>query len=146
VFLENRLLKSNKLKINGLGIDLKEINIPIFAFATKSDHIVPWQSTYAIKKICPKNTTFVLGASGHVSGIINPVHRNKYCYWTSKDLPKNSADWMEKSKENPGSWWPMWHNWAEKFLGKKTTTNMWQNTPNIEKAPGKYAVSSSPNT
>ncbi len=146
VFLENRLMEPNSLQINGQGIDLKEITTPIFAFATKSDHIVPWQSTYAIKEICPKNTTFVLGASGHVAGIVNPVHRNKYCYWTSKKAAKNPAAWVENSIETKGSWWPEWYTWIKEYSGEKITTNMWNNTPNIEAAPGRYVVSSSPTT
>ena len=144
IFFENRLLKANSFKVNGQGIDLKEIGIPIFAFATKSDHIVPWESSYAIKKMCPKNTTFVLGASGHVAGIINPEHRDKYCYWVSDDSVKNSKAWLEKAKETKGSWWGHWRDWVAMHSGKKVTTDMWKNTPHIEDAPGRYVASSSP--
>ena len=146
VFLENRLMKSNSLKIDGLGVDLKEINTPIFAFATKSDHIVPWQSSYAIKKLCPKNTTFVLGASGHVAGIINPDHRNKYCYWLSNDSAKNSTAWLDHAKEVKGSWWGHWRDWISQYSGEKIVTNMWKRTPKIEEAPGRYVTSSEPHT
>lgn len=146
IFFENRLLKANSIKIDGQGIDLKEISTPIFAFATKSDHIVPWQSSYAIKKLCPKNTTFVLGASGHVAGIINPEHRNKYCYWISDNSAKSQAAWLEKAEEIKGSWWGHWRDWVSQYSGKKITVNIWKRTPKIEGAPGSYVMSSEPNT
>ncbi len=150
IFFENGLMNPNSLQINGQGIDLQAIATPIFAFATRSDHIVPWQSAYAIKQLCPTNTKFVLGASGHVAGIINPIHRQKYCYWTFDDgedttkRPEDPAAWIESASEHAGSWWPEWHRWIANYTGLKITTDMWKNTPNIEAAPGRYVVSSSP--
>lgn len=145
VFLENGLIQPNKLQIKGKSIDLKAITLPIFAFATKSDHIVPWQSAYAIKEICASNTKFVLGASGHVAGIINPIENNKYCYWTGDDTqPSDADDWLKNAKEHSGSWWPEWLNWVTSHAGNKTHTNIWEETDNLGDAPGSYAVSSCP--
>lgn len=144
IFFKNALMHANYFSIKNVKIDLKEITIPIFAFATKSDHIVPWQSAYAIKELCPNNTTFILGASGHVAGIVNPVHQKKYCYWKSDQSISDSTLWMEKAKEVPGSWWTEWYQWIKPHTGKKIKTHMWKNTKNIESAPGRYVLSTSP--
>jgi polyhydroxyalkanoate synthase len=147
IFLENRLMHPNSFHIDGVGIDLKEINIPKFVFATKNDHIVPWQSAFAIKEFCKDNTKFVLGAAGHVAGIINPPKNNKYCYWISskKDSHITNPDqWLEQAKKIDGSWWNEWKKWNIKFSGNLIEQNLWEETPCIEKAPGRYATSSKP--
>lgn len=144
IFFENALMQPNSFCIKGIKIDLKEIKIPIFAFATKSDHIVPWQSAYAIKELCPNNTTFVLGAAGHVAGIVNPVRQKKYCYWKADKMITNPDAWMESAKKTEGSWWPEWYKWVKPRLGKKIKSNMWKRTKNIESAPGRYVLSTSP--
>lgn len=144
IFFENAFMYPNSFSINGVGIDLKTITTPIFAFATLSDHIVPWQSAYAIKEICPNNTTFVLGAAGHVAGIINPEHQAKYCYWKLDEVISNPSLWLEKASETAGSWWPEWYRWVKQYSGEKVKTTLWKNTPNIEPAPGRYVLSTSP--
>ncbi len=144
IFFENALMHKNGFSINGVGIDLKSIATPIFAFATRSDHIVPWQSAYAIKEMCPNNTTFILGAAGHVAGIINPEQRKKYCYWKVDEKVSDSAEWLEKATEVAGSWWPEWYRWMGQYTGKKIKTSMWEDTLNIEPAPGRYVLSTSP--
>lgn len=144
IFFENALMHPNDFHINGVGVDLKAIQTPIFAFATRSDHIVPWASAYAIKEMCPDNTTFVLGAAGHVAGIVNPEHRKKYCYWKCEEPVLDSSAWLENAKEVPGSWWPEWYRWMKPHSGEKIKTTMWESTENIEPAPGRYVLSTSP--
>lgn len=144
IFLKNALMHEGKFKVNNVKVDLKKIKIPIFAFATKSDHIVPWESAYAIKRLCPGNTTFVLGAAGHVAGIINPPNQGKYCYWKSEGTISNPTEWFENAEEVPGSWWPEWYKWVKSYTGKKVKTTMWNHSKNIEPAPGRYVLSTSP--
>lgn len=144
IFFENALMHPNGFHINGVGVDLKTIKTPIFAFGTRTDHIVPWQSAYAIKEICPDNTTFILGSAGHVAGIINPEHRKKYCYWKVDKKVSDSVAWLENATEVSGSWWPEWYRWMGRYNGKKIKTTMWEDTPNIEPAPGRYVLSTSP--
>lgn len=144
IFFENALMHPNAFCINGVGVDLKAIKTPIFAFGTRTDHIVPWQSVYAIKEMCPDNTTFILGSAGHVAGIINPEHKQKYCYWKVDKHVSDSTAWLENATEVPGSWWPEWYRWMGQYNGKKIKATIWEETPTIEPAPGRYVLSTSP--
>jgi len=92
----------------GVCIDLSKAKVPLYLLASREDHIVPWQSAYRSKGLTGKNPRFVLAASGHVAGVINPPARKKRSYWTHDDLSGDAADWLEKAEEKPGSWWPDW--------------------------------------
>jgi polyhydroxyalkanoate synthase len=87
----------------------------------------------------------VLGASGHIAGVINPPSGNKRSYWTSNAFPEDADAWFEQASEQRGSWWPQWSQWLENFKGGKdgNTRQAPAQTgsaeyPAIEPAPGRY--------
>jgi len=41
---------------------------------------------------------FVLAASGHVAGVINPPAKNKRSYWLNDDLDCDATDWLSGAK------------------------------------------------
>lgn len=143
-FIKNILLKKNSYKIDNTAIDIGNFKKPIFAFATKSDHIVPWGSAFAIKEIC-NNTTLVLGDSGHVAGIINPQNSGKYSHWINKNSENYNEimDWLKDAEEIKGSWWATWITWLHEKSGKKISNMDWENCEFIEKAPGSYVLQKS---
>jgi polyhydroxyalkanoate synthase len=60
-----------------------------------------------------KANRFVLGASGHIAGVINSPVKNKRSYWINDKAPARAkpADaeaWMAAPPSMPGSWWPEW--------------------------------------
>jgi len=141
MYLENNLIKPNKLSMDGTFIDLKEINIPCHFIATHKDHIAPWKSVYKATNILTCPCDFTLAGSGHVAGVINPAGSQKYNYWTNKSFPKNPDEWLKNAKETPGSWWPYWGKWLVKHSGKEISVaaqNKIANALSIEKAPGSY--------
>ena len=115
-YLENRLKTPGALTVCGVPVDLGTIDAPVFVYGSKEDHIVPWSAAYASMSLLnPKNqkaNRFVLGASGHIAGVINPASKNKRSYWVNdkggKSRPKNDAAWMDGAVEHKGSWWPEW--------------------------------------
>jgi polyhydroxyalkanoate synthase subunit PhaC len=123
-YLENSLKVPGKLSVAGEAVDLSSIDAPTFIFASREDHIVPWQSAYASTAILnpkkPNANRFILGASGHIAGVINPASKKKRSYWSNdaqrpakaKALPAD--DWLAGSTEHAGSWWPEW----AKFLAE----------------------------
>ncbi|WP_094782174.1 class I poly(R)-hydroxyalkanoic acid synthase [Paraburkholderia ribeironis] len=144
-YLENRLREPGALSTCGEPIDLSKIDVPTFIYGSREDHIVPWQSAYASVPLLSGPLKFVLGASGHIAGVINPPAKNKRSYWTLeadvKTLPDNPDDWLGEATEIAGSWWPEWTTWLDQYGGKKVKPRAAAGSdefPAIEPAPGRY--------
>jgi polyhydroxyalkanoate synthase len=125
----------------GVPVDLSKARVPLYILASREDHIVPWQSAYLSKGLIGKDPRFVLAASGHVAGVINPPARNKRNYWTHDDLSGEATEWLKKAQEKPGSWWPDWDGWMKRrSSGTIPAPTQPGNAgyPIIEAAPGRY--------
>lgn len=142
-YLENSLVQPGKVTVDGTPVDLGKVDMPVYLYGSREDHIVPWRSAYASAKWLPNTQRFVLGASGHIAGVVNPPARQKRSYWTA-DLPKKPGDpqqWFDLAKEHPGSWWPDWSDWLANHSGvKKRATKRMGNARHhpVEAAPGRY--------
>ena len=140
MYQENKLIEVGGIELNGVKIDLAAIKTPIYMLATREDHIAPWASTYALTQHVSGPVKFVLSASGHIAGVVNPPAANKYCYWTNTKKPKTPDAWLASATEEAGSWWTDWQKWVEKFAGKQVPVRQ----PGagklkvIEDAPGAY--------
>lgn len=119
MYQKNMLAKPNGIKIGGVPIDLRTITTPTYILSTREDHIAPWKSTYASTQIYKGDIRFVLAASGHIAGVINPPAKKKYCHWINEKLPSSPDKWLDGAKEVAGSWWPDWNDWQTKFSGEK---------------------------
>jgi polyhydroxyalkanoate synthase len=84
----------------------------------------------------------VLGASGHIAGVINSPAKNKRSYWTNDSGKADSADaWFQQATEHPGSWWPEWAKFLSDHGGKKVKPKAKPGNAKykpIEPAPGRY--------
>ena len=141
MYIENNLRKSGGINLLGVPIDLSLITNPIFMFATKEDHIVPWQSAFDSAKLFSGMTQFCLGASGHVAGVINPPHKNKYSFWVNNALNDRlqAQDWLDIAQEQSGSWWNYWLEWQKSFSGQLLDCAQYEQIDKfIEYAPGSY--------
>lgn len=143
-YLENKLKVPGQLMIAGEKIDLRTINTPAFIYGSREDHIVPWTAAYASVQVLnpdhPELNRFVLGASGHIAGVINPPSKNKRSYWTN-DLAANPDKWLEGATEHKGSWWTEWAAFLSQHAGKKVKAPARLGKkayPPIEPAPGRY--------
>jgi polyhydroxyalkanoate synthase len=142
-YQDNKLAKPDALRMCGVPVDLKRVACPTFVFAAREDHIVPWQGAYLSARCLGGDVRFVLGASGHIAGTMNPPAKGKRNFWVNDQLPAGSAAWMAKAKEMPGSWWTTWTGWLKPRAGKlvaapKKPGN--RRFPAIEKAPGRYVL------
>ncbi|MDQ9170623.1 class I poly(R)-hydroxyalkanoic acid synthase [Oxalobacteraceae bacterium R-40] len=145
LYLENRLKDAGALSIDGEKIDLAKINAPTFVYASREDHIVPWTSAYASAELIntkkPAQNRFVLGASGHIAGVINPPAKRKRSYWINTTKPANAQSWFEQATEHEGSWWPDWMAFLAKYAGAQIKApSKYGNAKykTIEPAPGRY--------
>lgn len=141
MYLENKLREPGGITLLDTPVDLRKIKTPIFMVSAREDHIAPWTSTYALTQMVSGPKKFVLAASGHIAGVVNPPAANKYCYWTSsRTTAKDPDTWLKNATQKDGSWWPEWADW----VGKKSGAKVPARTPGdgklkpIEDAPGSY--------
>ncbi len=143
-YLENKLQIPGGTVQCGVPVDLGTVDLPTFVYASRQDHIVPWKSSYTSTQLLPGDMTFVLGASGHIAGVINPPAKNKRNYWVRPDgaaLDGDSEKWLEGAESIPGSWWPKWSEWLGAQAGALVDAPAEAGNAEfaaIEAAPGSY--------
>ncbi|HMV53467.1 MAG TPA: class I poly(R)-hydroxyalkanoic acid synthase [Rhodocyclaceae bacterium] len=141
MYLQNELRLPGKLEMLGAKVDLGKVDVPAYLLATREDHIVPWKSAYLVRQLLGGESTFVLGASGHIAGAINPASRNKRSFWTGDSAAKNGDEWLETAAEQKGSWWLHWAKWLSRFadgeVPARSQLGNAQYRP-LEAAPGRY--------
>ena len=140
-YLENNLRVPGKLQMCGVPVDLGAIDMPAYVLAAREDHIVPWRTAYATTELLGGPLRFVLAASGHIAGVINPAARNKRNFWTSDALQPAANAWLDGAAAQPGSWWPHWTAWLADFSGPRIAAPIAPGNatyPPLEPAPGRY--------
>jgi len=140
-YLENSLRIPGKLTMCGVPVDLSNVDMPAYLLAAREDHIVPWRTAYGSVALLGGPLQFVLAASGHIAGVINPAARNKRNFWINDRLPPDAEGWLEGAASQPGSWWPHWTGWLAQFGGKQVSAPAAPGKaryPAIEAAPGRY--------
>jgi polyhydroxyalkanoate synthase len=140
-YLDNRLRERGALTMGGERVDLAQVAMPACIVASREDHIVPWRSAYRSTQLLGGEKAFVLGASGHIAGVVNPPAKNRRNFWTNPELSESADEWLAAAKSHPGSWWPHWAAWLARHAGAWRTA---PHTPGdsrhvpIEPAPGRY--------
>jgi polyhydroxyalkanoate synthase len=142
MYLDNRLREPDALSMCGQPIDLKRITMPAYILATREDHIVPWRTAFKSVGLLGGDLTFVLGASGHIAGVINPPAKKRRNFWTN-ELADDPDDWLAGGRTQPGSWWPHWAAWLDDYTGGLRAA---PKAPGSDKhrplspAPGSYVI------
>ena len=143
-YLENNLIKPGKATVCGEKIDLGKIKLPVYIYGSREDHIVPINAAYASTQVLPGKKRFVMGASGHIAGVINPPAANKRMHWIREDgkFPATLDAWLEGATEHKGSWWTDWSGWLSAHAGKQVAApkryGKGTKFKAIEPAPGRY--------
>ena len=137
----NNTLSAGQMSIDNVQLDLKKVTIPIYNLATREDHIAPAKSVLLGSQFFGGPVRFVMSGSGHIAGVINPVSKGKYQYWTGPEASGDDVDaWLSQATEHPGSWWPDWLDWIK----QQSDERVWARQPGggkrepIEDAPGRY--------
>lgn len=118
MYLDNKLVEPGGIEIDGVKINLRDIDVPTYIISTREDHIAPWKPTYKATQLYKGDTRFVLSASGHIAGVVNPPAAEKYCFWTNDKTPADPEQWLAGSVKHDGSWWTDWDKWIKKQNGK----------------------------
>jgi polyhydroxyalkanoate synthase len=140
-YLENNIKEPGKTTQCGVPIDFSKVKVPLYILASREDHIVPWKSAYGSKDLIGIDARFVLAASGHIAGVINPPARNKRSHWLNDQPVSDPDSWLERAEEKSGSWWPDWDSWMKQHSNgtvqaPRERGNLHYRT--IEPAPGRY--------
>jgi polyhydroxyalkanoate synthase len=140
MYLHNCLRVPGKLTMCGVPVDLGRVDLPAYVLATREDHIVPWTTAYESARLLSGPVEFVLAASGHIAGVINPVSRNRRNYWVGGKLGPDPSGWLQEARSQPGSWWSHWSQWLQAYGGSRVSAREPGSTnyPVIESAPGRY--------
>ena len=143
-YLENKLVQPGAATVCGEKIDLRKLDIPVYIYGSREDHIVPIGGASESSQYLPGKKRFMMGASGHIAGVINPPAAKKRSHWVRDDgkFPADVNEWIAGATETPGSWWTDWSDWlgghggkqiaAPKRYGRGTAYEA------IEPAPGSY--------
>jgi polyhydroxyalkanoate synthase len=140
MYQENKLVEPGGITLAGTPIDLRRITVPTYILATREDHIAPWKACYKATQLYRGRKRFVLAASGHIAGVVNPPDAGKYSHWVNTDLPPDPDAWLVGATELAGSWWPDWQRWVASLSKAKVDARQ----PGdgklkvIEPAPGSY--------
>lgn len=142
-YLENRLIKPGAAITCGEKIDLRKVKLPVYLYGSREDHIVPISAAYASTQHLPGPKRFVMGASGHIAGVINPPAAKKRSHWIgpANKFPAKVDDWIASATEHPGSWWTDWAGWLKGHAGKQIAAPKSYGSRKykaIEPAPGRY--------
>lgn len=144
-YLENNLVKPGRVTVCGEKLDLSRVDMPTYVYGSREDHIVPWDAAYRNTQVLKKaKTRFVLGASGHIAGVINPPAKKKRSHWIGPaqgSQPASADAWLAAAQEHSGSWWTDWDAWLAGHAGKQLPApknpGSRRHKP-IEPAPGRY--------
>ena len=142
-YLENKLCQPGKATVCGQKIDFRKLKLPVYIYGSREDHIVPIGGAYASTQHLPGQKRFVMGASGHIAGVINPPAAKKRSHWVREDgkFPATQADWQAGATEQAGSWWTDWASWLQSHAGKQIAAPKAYGKGKykvIEPAPGRY--------
>jgi len=141
LYLENALREPGRLAMCGTTADLGRLDMPAYIYSSREDHIVPWRTAYLSRGLLGGETTFMLGASGHIAGVINPPAKGKRSHWCNDAPAATAEDWLAGATEHKGSWWPHWMEWLKRFAGAEREApgklGNKRHKP-IEAAPGRY--------
>jgi polyhydroxyalkanoate synthase len=138
MYQQNDLVKPGAIELDGVALDLRKIKLPTYILSTREDHIAPWKSTYRATQIYGGKIRFVLAASGHIAGVVNPPESGKYSHWVNEELPPDPDAWFKGATELAGSWWPDWHRWIT--AQDKTQVPARQPENGLADAPGTYVM------
>jgi polyhydroxyalkanoate synthase subunit PhaC len=144
MYLENKLVRPDALKIAGEPIDLARVHQDLYVVASEDDHITPWRQVFRINGHVTGHKRFVLSSSGHILGIVNPpVTPPKRHYRAGAAHRGQAANaWLGTVARQEGSWWEDWTAWLGERCGEPGAPPplATQAFPALAEAPGTYVL------
>ncbi len=139
------LLAEGALHVLGSPIDLRKIDIDVYATGATTDHITPWKGCYRTTQLMAGDTTFVLSNAGHIASLVNPPGNPKAHYFVGPTPGPDADAWRAEATEVKGTWWEHWADWMIERSGDLVPapeTLGCDAHPALDAAPGRYVVES----
>ncbi len=149
MYLENNLRHPGRVRLEGVPLDLRDIRCSWYLVAAEEDHIVPWHTAWLARGLLRGHRTFVLAASGHIAGIVNPASKNRRHYYaapesgTAPGRTTGADGWQAAAERHAGSWWTHWAAWVRKRSGRQVPAPDIEANPAyppLDAAPGRYVL------
>jgi polyhydroxyalkanoate synthase len=149
MYFENNLRHPGRVQLDGLPIDLRRIRTAWYLLAAEEDHIVPWRTAWLARGLLRGSREFVLAASGHIAGVVNPASKNRRHFFAaggsagSPARTTTSEDWLAAASRHEGSWWMHWAAWLRKRSGRRIDApdiDADRDHPPLDRAPGRYVL------
>jgi polyhydroxyalkanoate synthase len=141
MYQKNLLAQPGGISMKGVPVDLRQVKVPCYFLSCREDHIAPWTSTYKGARNFGGPVRFVLAASGHIAGVVNPPEGGKYNHFINQEQPENPDEWFQNATEISGSWWPDWQRWVTAQNNDKVPARepgKVRGFKALEDAPGSY--------
>jgi polyhydroxyalkanoate synthase len=143
LFLNNDLAGA-RYRVDGKPVALTDIEAPIFAVGTRTDHVAPWRSVYKIGLLTDSEVTFLLTSGGHNAGVVAPPGGSGRSYQIATQAPVaryiDPERWQREAPVIEGSWWPAWESWLARRAGDWVAPRPPE--AGLEPAPGRYVLES----
>ncbi len=149
MYFENNLRHPGRVRLDGEPLDLREIRGAWYLLAAEEDHIVPWRTAWLARGLLRGSREFVLAASGHIAGVVNPAAKNRRHFHVASGPEGSPARtrtpeaWMAAATRHEGSWWTHWAAWLKKRSGRRVKApdiDADLRYPPIDPAPGRYVL------
>ena len=115
----NPFRNAGALRISGIPIDMRRVDLDAYVSAGMTDHITPWKSVYQTARILGDQTTFVLSNAGHLQSLLNPPGNPKATFMTGSASWPDADVFFANAEKKPGSWWTHWSEWLSTRSGAK---------------------------
>jgi polyhydroxyalkanoate synthase len=146
LYLDNALALGD-YELDGLAVNLHDIQVPSFVLGAVQDHVAPWRSVFRLNHLCDAEQTYVLTAGGHNVGVVNPPGATPTSYrlreWRVGDRVLNADEWLEQTPVTDGSWWNAWADWLDRHSTRrrrKPPSIGSAELPPLDAAPGRYVL------
>ncbi len=141
LFLQNDLANGRYL-VGRRPVALTDIEAPVFAVGTLTDHVAPWRSVYKIVLLADTDVTFLLTSGGHNAGVVAPPGDSGRT-WQMAEHRSDAAyvdpdRWHACVPVHEGSWWPAWEAWLARHAGPMVAPP--PPVAGLGPAPGSYVL------
>ena len=145
LFLKNDLAEG-RFEVDGKPVALSDIDVPVFAAGTETDHVAPWHSVYKFNLLLEAEVTFVLTSGGHNAGIVPDPKFSKPHYRIGKRAERehylDPDTWLDANSAQDGIWWQAWSDWLVRRSGPTAAPPKLgaphAGLPPLADAPGSY--------